>query len=194
MERFTDLVSLESALGDLGALLAEQDTAVELCVIGGAAFLIQEPDRFHSTADVDIAGIIDQGALLPVAGLPEIVERASLDVARLHGLNPGWISAAAGRAFGDTLLPDGFVERAHRRSYGSLTLLVAARIDLIRLKFLAAVERRRQDAHLRHVEDIRRARPSVAELDDAQDWVASRLPDAAAFADRIRTTREEVLR
>lgn len=64
-------------------------------------------------------------------------------------------------------LPDGFLQRAERRSYGeSLSVLFASRLDQIHFKLYAAVD---QGAG-RHLADLQALIPSEEELLQAARW------------------------
>lgn len=124
MDSFSDIETLDAAFAALGELLAERSLSFELCVIGGAAFLIQEPHRVHATSDVDIAARVvgDQRLATDDAVPPELVLR------------------------------------------------VASRRDLIRLKLVAAAQRRGA-AGERHLDDLVRAGVTADELDDVAQWL-----------------------
>ena len=71
--------------------------------------------------------------------------------------------------------------RAAARSYGALTVYVADRSDLLRLKLLAAAD----EGIGRHTEDIERLRPSEPELAEAIGWVRSVMPPQSFELDDI---------
>lgn len=184
MGQFTDIEQLEGALTDLGELMDERGLEYAACVIGGAAFLLQEPNRHHATADVDIAAVVSHGQLVsPGADLPGAIQRSVDDIARIRGLRRGWVSTAAAAAFG-VQLPDGFLARASERRFGGLTVHVASRDDLIKLKLLAAVSRKGAVGE-RHLADLSQSHPSSTELTVAATWVRTQLSDPDAFADTI---------
>lgn len=190
MDVFSDLSRLEDALHAIGDLLAERDERYELCVIGGAAFLIQEPERSHATADIEVAAQLIDGRLVEPVPMPAPLQRAIDEVARTEDLPPHWINASVAASFG-IIVPEGFVGRARRMDFGGLVLHVAGRSDLIKLKLLA-VGNRRGAASDRHLDDLRRARPTRDEVQEAAEWVRSQRTDAAAFEDRLRATIERL--
>lgn len=183
MTHLLDSDRLERALVDLGAVLADRGERYELCVIGGGAFLLNDPDRFRATADLDVAAEVEPDATLsaPVP-LPEPLALAVAQIARAHDLAPHWINSAAAASFG-VMLPDGFLERSTRHEYGGLVLQVAARIDLLKLKLQAA--QRRGAPGARHLDDVARAQPSAEEIAVAADWVRARHADPMASAERL---------
>ena len=190
MHAFEDIETLTAALRDLGGLLAERDIAVELCIVGGAAFLMQEPTRFHSTMDIDVAArVTDDGELTATDAPPDAVVTAANELADRHGLRAGWINGAMARSFG-VILPQGFLERASQKQFGSLLIHVAARDDLIKLKLLASMRRGPQGR--RHRDDLRRAGPTSAELAGAVAWVLAREPDPDSIRDRVMAIADEL--
>jgi hypothetical protein len=191
MSAFEDIAVLEAALFDVGALLEERGEYFELCVIGGGAFLLQEPNRFHSTADLDVAAQrLPSGDLDPAAPLPAELARAVGEIGRMHGLPPGWLNSEAAAAFA-VRLPRGFVDRASRRTYGGLVLFVSSRRDLITLKLLAAVQRRGSESR-RHLADLRRSSPLPHELAEARVAVFELVSDRAAFDERLDAALNEL--
>jgi hypothetical protein len=193
--RFDSIEMLEAALRDLGAVLAREQQTFELFVIGGAAFLLREPERAQATGDLDVAAQVlgDRSLGVPVP-LPIELQAAAAIVARLHGLSPGWLNSAAAASF-DHLVPDGALERADARTWGGLTLHVASRRDLIRLKFRAAL--RRGAPGERYRRDLALAHPDDAELEDAVRWYRSidRVDGDAtridAVVEHVREMRDE---
>ncbi|MFN8635489.1 MAG: hypothetical protein U0893_16710, partial [Chloroflexota bacterium] len=70
-------------------------------------------------------------------------------------------------------LPEGFQERVERRTYGSLTLHIASRLDQIHLKLYAAVD---QGPRSKHVADLRLMSPTTDELVAAARWTRQHDP------------------
>ncbi len=174
---FTGIEALEAALADLGALLEQRDTPFTLYVIDGGAYMLLEPARAQATGELDIAArILTDGTHEAPAPLPLPLHEAALAVARVHGLSVGWLNAAAAASFDDLVL-DGALDRAERRTWGGLTLLVAAREDLVELKLRAAHRRGTKGA--RYQRDLALMRPTDAELQRA--------------ATRMRTDRTEAV-
>jgi hypothetical protein len=190
VDQFRDIDTLEAALADLGRALDQRDHRFSLFVIGGSAFLLQDPTRAHATADLDVAALVqDDATLTQAAELPaELVEAADA-VAVIHGLTPGWINAAAAASF-DNLVPDGALDRALVRTWGGLTLHVASRGDLIRLKLQAA--QRRGTRGDRYRDDLVRMRPSGEELDAARAWLVATSSTPGPTAERADAVLDAV--
>lgn len=186
---FTGLLELERALAELGDVLESRGHSYELFVIGGAAFLIQEPDRSHATGDLDIALQLIDGERHSPAPLPAPLAEAANDVRRTLQLEPGWLNSAVAAALGD-VVPDGAVERAKVLRFGGLTLLVADRTDLLKLKFRAAM--RRGPKGDRHRADIVAAGVTEAELESSADWYREQVVDPIAHEDRIATVIHQI--
>lgn len=190
MTQITDIAALERALADLGAALAQHDEHFTLFVIGGSAYLLQEPERARATSDLDVAAmVLADGALVRPVPLPRTLADMAAAVGRLHGLGAGWINSAAAASF-DNLIPDGALERATRRTWGGLTLLVASRDDLIRLKFQAA--QRRGSMGDRYRDDLVRMHPTAQELQVAMEWLVATAPDPDSARERARVVFEQV--
>jgi hypothetical protein len=186
---------LDRALAEVGTLLAERGVTLELCVIGGAAFVLQDTPGFVATADLDIAAqIAEDGTLVAPVPLPPPLADAIQIVAHAMGLGPHWINSAAAAAFG-VCLPEGFLARARRIQHEGLVLHVGSRQDLIALKLLAAL--RRGQPGDRHRDDLIRARATDQELEIAAAWARERSTDQAAseprlieVLDQLRTRRD----
>lgn len=73
-------------------------------------------------------------------------------------------------------MPEGFLDRALRKAFGPLTIHVASREDLLKLKLLAAL--RRGATGRRQIGDLVRAAPTSEELAAAAAWVRSRTDDS----------------
>jgi hypothetical protein len=190
MTQFRDIDALTSALRDLGDTLAARGHMYELYVIGGAAFLLQEPRLARATGDLDVAAmLLEDGEIVAPVPLPTPLAEAAAAVASLHDLSPGWINSAAAASF-DNLLPDGALDRARVQRWGTLTLRIADRIDLVKLKFQAAQRRGAKGARYR--DDLARMQPTDGELTDALAWYLSSQTDAATAGDRARQVLEEV--
>lgn len=100
-------------LDALGQLLAERGLRYEFLAIGGGALqllgLITRPTR-----DIDVIALIVDAELVPLDALPGPVESAAADTAALLRLPRSWFNAGA-RSLMDFGLPEGVLERAHRR-------------------------------------------------------------------------------
>lgn len=173
--------ALEGALSDLGELLAESGTSADLFVIGGAAYLLADPHSAPPTRDVDAVARLDGHELVQPVLLPQVIEAIEA-IGRIHQLGPGWLNAAAANAFGD-LVPEGALDRADVRTWGSLTLRIAHRTDLIRLKLQAAT--RRGPKGERHRQNLVSLRPTEEELDDAATWYRNAASDPRAVEERL---------
>jgi hypothetical protein len=94
------------------------------------------------------------------------LQEAVADVASTLGLADDWLNGGPTSLleFG---LPSGFVGRAERRTFGALTVHVAARTDQICFKFYAAVD---QGPRSKHVQDLTQLAPTAAELKAAAVW------------------------
>jgi hypothetical protein len=169
MKQFINLEALESALRDLGRALQQLDEQLSLFVIGGSAMMLQEPERQIATGDIDVVALVGaNGTFTQIGELPEPLRRAADAIRELHRLSPGWINASAGASF-DHVVPDGAIDRATLRTWGGLTLHVAAREDLIRLKLRAAL--RRGSKGKRYRTDLAAFAPTDAEIQVAFDWL-----------------------
>lgn len=163
----------EEPLGALGQLLAERGLRYELVAIGGGALqllgLITRPTR-----DIDVVALVESATLVPVAALPVPLERAVEDTARLLRLPPAWFNTGP-RSLLELGLPDGLLERTHRRDWGGLTLHIVDRRDQVFFKLYAAVD---QGPRSKHFEDLRRLAPTPDELRAAAAWARTHDPSA----------------
>lgn len=154
------------ALDLLGRVLQDRESRYAIVVAGGAALLLHEA-LSRSTQDVDVvAAARADERLRPTWQLPEELERAAADVAETLGLPAGWLNAGAGGLLSDRL-PDGFADRATPMTFGNLVVLVMDRLDLLRLKVLAAID---EGPGSRHFLDVLSLRPTTAESREALDW------------------------
>jgi hypothetical protein len=129
------------ALGEQLALLGERRT---LAVVGGASLLVLGLVT-RTTRDVDVVALVEGDQLVSAQPLPAVGPASMLDLG----------------------LPDGFLERALRRSYGdALTVLFASRLDQIHFKLYAVVDQ----GPGRHLSDLQALQPSEAELLQAARW------------------------
>jgi len=83
-------------------------------------------------------------------------------------------------------LPEGFAERAERRTYGSLVLHIASRLDQVHLKLYASVD---QGPRSKHVADLRLLSPSRDELLAAARWTRQHDPSEPFREELIETLR-----
>jgi hypothetical protein len=161
----------EPPLDALGQLLAERRLRYELFAIGGGALrllgLITRPTR-----DIDVVGLVSDAKLIPVDPLPEPLRVAIAEIAGLFRLSPDWFNAGP-RALVELGLPNGALERAHRREWGGLVLHIADRRDQIFFKLYASVD---QGPRSKHFDDLRRLEPTEEELRGAAAWARTHDP------------------
>ncbi len=141
-----------------------------MAVGGGGLLLIGLIDR--PTKDLDLVALRDADMLVPASKLPQPLAEAVEDVARVLDLAPDWINGgpASLLRFG---LPDGFLDRVERRTYGGLEISLASRFDQIHFKLYAAADDRPGGKH--HV-DLQRLRPTHDELRAAASWTRTHDP------------------
>jgi len=161
-----DVNLLEEALVNLGSALELEGLDVGLVAIGGSALLllkfIERPTR-----NIDVVAVVDDdGRYVSADPLPPEVVRCKDEVADFLGLDRHWLNG------GPTLLlnqglPEGFDRRVCVRRYGGLTLYIASRLDLIYLKFSAAVD---NGPDSKHVHDLKALEPTREELIGAARW------------------------
>jgi hypothetical protein len=156
---------LEQALGLLGELLEERETAHEIVVIGGGGLvLLNLIDR--ATRDIDVVALIEEGTYQTSEPLPPMLEQSIKEVALLLNLDEDWVNAAPT----DLLrrgLPEGFQSRVVVRQYKALRVQLASRYDQIHFKLYAAVD---QEPKSKHFADLRRLKPNEEELIAAARW------------------------
>lgn len=176
----------EPTLAALGQLLAERGLRYELFAIGGGALhllgLISRPTR-----DIDVVGVVKGPTVVPFAALPSPLARAVADIAAIFRLTPDWFNAGP-HSLADLGLPEGALKRAHRRQWGGLVLHIADRRDQVFFKLYAAVD---QGPRSKHFEDLRRLRPTVAELRAAAAWTQSHDP-SEGFRRELRAALREL--
>ncbi len=179
---------LESALQALGELLGERGLAYEIAVIGGGALSIARLIE-RSTKDLDIVAILEAGALKSAAPLPGPLAEAIADVAAYKRLSPDWLNSGPTSMlrFG---LPEGFLQRCEQRTYGSLCVRLASRLDQIHFKLYAAADDRPGGKHHRDLEALA---PTVSELEAAAAWARSHDP-SEAFAVLVEQVLESFKR
>lgn len=114
--------------------------------------------------------LIDRGNLVAAQPLPVNLAQAVSDVSESLGLASDWLNG------GPTLqlksgLPDGFEKRLESRTYRSLTMHIASRLDHIYLKLFATVDY--WPYRGKHADDLRNLSPTRSELLDVARWVCS---------------------
>ena len=177
-----DPAVLEEALNALGAVLSARGHAIEVVSVGGGSLLLLNLTT-RSTSDLDIVALVQDGQYATAKPLPEALVEASRDVGDALGLGENWLNAGPT----DLLthgLPDGFAERAERRTYGSLVLHIASRLDQIHLKLYASVD---QGPRSKHVADLRLLAPTRDELLAAAGWTRRHDPSEPFREDLIET-------
>lgn len=150
MARTLGIHALEAALADLGAYLAEHGQEADLFVIGGAAFLLSDPDSAPPTRDVDAAARMEATEL---------------------------VQPVLSRELEDAIA-------------GTLTIRIASRQDLIRLKLRPATLR--GDTGARHRQNLIELHPSDDELESAAEWFRATSADPRAEEERLRAVLDEV--
>lgn len=162
---------LVDALGVLGDLLEDRGTAYEIVLIGGGALLLQGlVDR--PTKDLDMVARVEGDVWIQAEPLPEPLAVAIEEVAGALGLPPKWLNAGPSllMRFG---LPEGFAARTSRRTWGSLTVHLAARVDQVALKLYASVD---QGPASRHFADLQKLDPTDDELVASARWCRTHDP------------------
>ncbi|MCC6812238.1 MAG: hypothetical protein IT381_32755 [Deltaproteobacteria bacterium] len=160
--------TLHQLLDQLGGLLAERETPVEVVAIGGGGLLLLGYIK-RPTRDLDLVAVIDGGGLRRADPMPDVLRAAIDDVARLNGLDSHWMNAAPSSLV-DLGLPSGFMSRAIRRQHGALVLHLASREDQIAFKLYAAVD---QGPDSKHVADLNALAPTGAELLVSARWAVT---------------------
>ena len=175
--------AIEQALDLLGALLETRGLSYEIVVVGGSALLLLGIIH-RPTKDLDILALINQGTYVSAQPLPVGLALAARDVANDLGLAPDWLNNGPTLQL-QTGLPAGFQERVETRTYRTLAVHIASRLDHIYLKFYATVD------HLgkgKHADDLRRLAPTRQELLEAAAWVRGQdvsLPFSQMVADTL---------
>lgn len=167
---------IERALEVVGALLGDVGPAFELVVIGGAALnilgFVSRP-----TKDVDVLGLRSSGERLHVVKadpLPPELAAAAAQAATDLALDAGWLNAGPTGLL-DLGLPEGFVSRLARRSYGPrLFVHFPGRVDLIALKVFAAAD----TGVGRHTDDLRALAATCDELLTGAMWARTHDPSS----------------
>lgn len=182
----TEATAFEEPLAALGQLLTERGQHFELLAAGGGALqllgLISRP-----TKDVDVIAMVADGQLAAITTLPEPLQRAIEDTAVLFRLPADWVNAGPRHLmhFG---VPEGVLERAHRRVWGGLVLYMADRRDQIFFKLYATVD---QGPRSKHFDDLRRLDPTRDELRAAAEWARTHDP-SEAFDQQLRAALRDL--
>lgn len=164
-----DANEIDSALRAVGELLVAEGAYFRIVIIGGAAMnLIGIVAR--ATRDVDIVAMAkteSQELQRPIEPLPAPLRDAISTVARDFELPENWLNTGPAGQW-DVGLPPGFAERVSWRRYPGLDVGLAARVDLICLKFEATADQ--PDTRNRHFTDLIALRPTPEELTNAKAW------------------------
>jgi hypothetical protein len=165
---------LDDALHALGAVLAARGASFEIVSVGGSSLLLLGLTS-RATRDLDVVALIRDGQYVAAEPLPEALVEAARDVGDALGLGESWLNAGPADllTFG---LPSGFEARAERRTYGSLVLHIASRLDQIHLKLYASVD---QGPRSKHVADLGLLAPTHDELVTAARWTRQHDPSEA---------------
>lgn len=160
-----DTGQLHHALETLGALLEYRGEHYDIVLIGGGALLllglIERP-----TQDLDIVSRVEGERWVEGEPLPDGLAKAIAEVATTLALAPDWLNP--GPSFlNEHGLPSGFSDRVLIRRYQGLTIRLAARVDQITFKLLAAVNEGPRSKHFR---DLQRLAPSQEELLIGARW------------------------
>jgi len=158
--------AIEQALEQLGLLLEDQGAAYEIVVVGGSALLLLGIIH-RPTKDLDVLALVRDGVYVAAQPLPIELEEAVRDVAGQLGLAEDWLNGGPTAQL-QSGLPEGFYERVETRTYRTLVVHVASRLDHIYLKLHATVDHANKG---KHADDLRRLAPTRRELLDAARWV-----------------------
>ncbi len=149
----------------LGDQLAAQGEHYTLAIVGGSALLALGLVS-RATRDVDVLAIVEDRKFVSAQPLPVALLDAAQIVARDFGLSDDWLNPGPTSLL-DLGSPEGFYERAQRRTYGpALEILFASRVDQIHLKLYATVDQ----GVGKHLDDLTALRPTEQELLDAARW------------------------
>ncbi|MCB9777680.1 MAG: hypothetical protein H6742_03875 [Alphaproteobacteria bacterium] len=163
---------LEEALTTLGQFLQARDEAYDVVVIGGGALLllglVERP-----TKDLDAVARVEGERWVRAEPFPAGLSRAIEEVAAALDLQEDWLNPGPADLV-DLGLPDGFEERATVRTYGTLTIRLAAVEDLVAFKLYAAADHWPDQS--RHLADLRRLGPTPERLVTAARWCRTHDP------------------
>ena len=176
--------SLEQALETLGRVLEQRGLEYEIVVVGGSALLLMGIIR-RPTKDLDVLAVVRNGEYVTAQPLPEGLQQAVRDVAAGLGLASDWLNGGP-TALIQSGLPEGFKGRVDTRTYRTLVVHIASRLDHIFLKVYAAASYWPHEE--KHVNDLRRLAPTREELTAASRWARSQdvsLPFAGQLADLL---------
>jgi len=158
----------EEALKTLGTLLESRGLSYELVAVGGGSLMLLGL-LARPTKDIDIVALVEKDQYLSADPLPKKLLDAARAVGSTLGLDENWLNAGPA----DLLthgLPEGFESRTQVRTYGSLVLQLAGRVDQICFKLYASVD---QGPDSKHFADLKKLHPSEEELINAARWARS---------------------
>lgn len=160
-----DFTTLENALVMLGQRLSRSKLHYEVVAIGGASLvLLGYIDR--TTKDLDLVALMEAGRLVSAKPLPQDLLKEIKAVGSALELGEYWVNGGPTSLL-EAGLPDGFNERLVIRSYDSLKVYFAGRLDQICFKLYAAVD---QGPASKHFSDLKRLEPTHNELLTAKKW------------------------
>lgn len=160
-----DSNELNMALETLGSYLSDKGLKYEIAAIGGGALLLLGC-IIRPTKDLDIVALLDGNKLISAKPLPDPLVAVIKEVALALKLPEDWINSAPSDLW-KMGLPEGFQDRLDPLYFGGLTLYCASRFDQICFKLYASVD---QGPNSKHFEDLKRLKPSQAELKKAAIW------------------------
>jgi hypothetical protein len=161
---------MKRAFAALGEVLAGRGLGYDVVLVGGASLLLRGIIT-RSTKDGDLIGQRSaSGRVTEMKELPEPLAIAVRDVARVLGLAEDWLNVGPASLL-DLGLPRGFAGRLDRLDFGSLTVWLAGRRDLICFKLYAAADH--WPTRDRHLADLRALAPRRPELLAAAKWARS---------------------
>lgn len=160
----------------LGESLRARRLQVDLVVVGGSALLLRDITR-RPTRDFDVMAIVEGGGYKKAEPIPPELQEAVRDVGLTLDIGPDWLNGKAGGLL-DFELPEGFKARTEERRFGTLTVHIAGRADLIVMKLDAAVS---EGVRSRHFSDLQALKPTDEELLAAGRWLTTVVDSSAGF-------------
>lgn len=158
----------EDMLRALGEVLEQLGERADLVVCGGMALVLQRMSS-RPTRDIDAMGVVEErGGRLEIRKpiLSPRLRQAIERVGNLYGKGRNWLNTAAILLHDETRLPEGLIDRAAVREYGScLTVRLCSRADMVSLKIWAAVQRTGPD-----IDDLIEMRTTEEETLNGFEW------------------------